>query len=143
MAACDCSETGVRAAEQVPQQLSPQQAKRLEETTSDASVLSAVFARNVSLSEDDLKNADTFDVSVSSCRSIVKLIPVCILQNMVRLLSSCTKLRWDFIDCDDSLVCRLVDQGHWQSLASYQGMQTLHQGKWYHLYSSSPQLVQV
>jgi hypothetical protein len=94
MAACDCSETGVRAAEQVPQQLSPQQAKRLEETTSDASVLSAVFARNVSLSEDDLKNADTFDVSVSSCRSIVKLIPVCILQNMVRLLSSCTKLRW-------------------------------------------------
>ncbi|KAH8963056.1 hypothetical protein BDL97_05G132500 [Sphagnum fallax] len=58
------SETGVRAAEQVPQQLSPQQAKRLEETTSDASVLSAVFARNVSLSEDDLKNADTFDVSI-------------------------------------------------------------------------------
>ncbi|KAH9563806.1 hypothetical protein CY35_05G144400 [Sphagnum magellanicum] len=60
----DSSETGVRAAEQVPQQLSPQQAKRLEETTSDASVLSAVFARNVSLSEDDLKNADTFDVSI-------------------------------------------------------------------------------
>jgi hypothetical protein len=47
-----------------------------------------------------------------------------------------------FIDCDDSLVCRLVDQGHWQSLASYKGMQTLHQGKWYHLYSSL-QLVQV
>jgi hypothetical protein len=47
-----------------------------------------------------------------------------------------------FIDCDDSLVCRLVDQGHWQSLASYKGMQTLHQVKWYHLYSSL-QLVQV
>ncbi len=28
-------------------------------------MLSAVLARNVSLSEDDLKNADTFDVSVS------------------------------------------------------------------------------
>ncbi|CAK9877151.1 unnamed protein product [Sphagnum jensenii] len=52
------------SSKQVPQQLSPQQAKRLEETTSDASVLSAVFARNVSLSEDDLKNADTFDVSI-------------------------------------------------------------------------------
>jgi len=38
MAACDCSETGVRAAKQVPQQLSPQQAKHLEETTSDAYV---------------------------------------------------------------------------------------------------------
>jgi len=43
MAACDCSETGVRAAKQVPQQLSPQQANHLEETTSDAYVLSAVF----------------------------------------------------------------------------------------------------
>jgi len=60
-----CSETGVRAVEQAVQQISPQQTKPLEETNSDASVLSAVLARNVSLSEDDLKNADTFDVSVS------------------------------------------------------------------------------
>jgi hypothetical protein len=43
MAACDCSKTGVRAAKQVPQQLSPQQAKHSEETTSDAYVLSAIF----------------------------------------------------------------------------------------------------
>jgi hypothetical protein len=35
----------------------------LEETNGDASVLSVVFARNVSLIEDDLKNVDTFDVS--------------------------------------------------------------------------------
>jgi hypothetical protein len=35
----------------------------LEETNDDASVLSVVFARNVSLNENDLKNADTFDVS--------------------------------------------------------------------------------
>ncbi len=47
------------------QQISPQQTKALEETNSDASVLSAILARNVSLSENDLKNADTFDVSVS------------------------------------------------------------------------------
>jgi glucose dehydrogenase len=60
-----CSETGVRAVEQAVQQISPQQTKPLEETNSDASVLSAVLARNVSLSEDDLKNVDTFDVSVS------------------------------------------------------------------------------
>ncbi len=60
-----CSETGVRAVEQAVQQISPQQTKPLEETNSDASVLSAGFSRNVSLSEDDLKNADTFDVSVS------------------------------------------------------------------------------
>jgi hypothetical protein len=43
MAACDCSKTGVRATKQVPQQLSPQQAKHLEETTSDAYVLSVIF----------------------------------------------------------------------------------------------------
>ncbi len=60
-----CSETGVRAVEQAVQQISPQQTKPLEETNSDASVLSVVLARNVSLSEDDLKNADTFDVLVS------------------------------------------------------------------------------
>ncbi|KAH8972051.1 hypothetical protein BDL97_02G173800 [Sphagnum fallax] len=59
-----CSETGVRAVEQAVQQISPQQTKPLEETNNDASVLSAVLARNVSLSEDDLKNADTFDVSI-------------------------------------------------------------------------------
>jgi hypothetical protein len=35
----------------------------LEETNNDAYVLSVVFAKNVSFSEDDLKNADTFDVS--------------------------------------------------------------------------------
>ncbi|KAH9555764.1 hypothetical protein CY35_08G132700 [Sphagnum magellanicum] len=58
------SENGVRAVEQAVQQISPQQTKPLEETNSDASVLSAVLARNVSLSEDDLKNADTFDVSI-------------------------------------------------------------------------------
>ncbi len=58
-----CSKTGVRVVEQVVQQLSPQQIKPLEETTSDAYVLNVVFARNVSLNENDLKNADTFDVS--------------------------------------------------------------------------------
>ncbi len=58
-----CSETCVRVVEQVMQQLSLQQTKPLEETNSDAFVLSVVFARNVSLSEYDLKNADTFDVS--------------------------------------------------------------------------------
>ncbi len=52
------------------------------------------------------------------------------------------KLRWYFIDCDNVLSADWVDQGLWQSLASYKGMQTLHQGKWYHLYSSL-QLVQV
>jgi hypothetical protein len=51
------------------------------------------------------------------------------------------KLRWYFIDCDNVLSADWVDQGLWQSLASYKGMQTLHQGKWYHLYSSL-QLVQ-
>ncbi len=58
-----CSETCVRVVEQVMQQLSLQQTKPLEETNSDAFVLSVVFARNVSLSEYDLKNVDTFDVS--------------------------------------------------------------------------------
>ncbi|KAH9530679.1 hypothetical protein CY35_20G018500 [Sphagnum magellanicum] len=54
------------------QQISPQQTKPLEETNSDASVLSAVLARNVSLSEDDLKNADTFDVSIGGPGTLVE-----------------------------------------------------------------------
>ncbi len=57
-----CSKTGIRVVEQVVEQLSLQQTKPLEETNSDASILSVVFARNVSFSEDDLKNANTFDV---------------------------------------------------------------------------------
>ncbi len=44
------------------QQFSFQQTKPLEETNSDASMLSVVFARNVSLNKNGLKNADTFDV---------------------------------------------------------------------------------
>ncbi len=51
--------------EQAVQQISPQQTKPLEEINNDASVLNAILAINVSLSEDDLKNADTFDVLVS------------------------------------------------------------------------------
>ncbi len=58
-----CSETSVRVVEQAMQQLSPQETKPLEETNSDASVLSVVSARNVSLNENDLKNVNTFDVS--------------------------------------------------------------------------------
>jgi hypothetical protein len=57
-----CLETSVRVVEQGMQQLSPQQTKPLEETNNDASMLSVVFARNVSLSKDDLKNVNTFDV---------------------------------------------------------------------------------
>jgi hypothetical protein len=58
-----CSEIDVRVVEQTMQQFSPQQTKPLEETNIDAFVLSVVFARNVSSSEDDSKNVDTFDVS--------------------------------------------------------------------------------
>ncbi len=57
-----CSETCVSVVEQIVQQFSLQQTKPLEETNSDASMLSVVFARNVSFNKNGLKNADTFDV---------------------------------------------------------------------------------
>ncbi|KAJ7565767.1 hypothetical protein O6H91_02G074100 [Diphasiastrum complanatum] len=48
---------------QAPQQLQLQLPKLAEDGNTDTGALSASFARAVSLSEDDLKNADTFDVS--------------------------------------------------------------------------------
>jgi hypothetical protein len=57
-----CSKTCVKVVEQIVQQLSLQQTKPLEETNSDAFMLSVVFARNVSLNKKGLKNVNAFDV---------------------------------------------------------------------------------
>lgn len=50
--------------ESAQQQMSPQLLKSSEDPTADVSSLGSAFSRGMTFSDDDLKNSDTFDVSV-------------------------------------------------------------------------------
>jgi len=59
-----------RRMEAAQQQLQPQLLKPSEDPATDVSSLGSAFSRGVSFSDDDLKNSDTFDVSVGTPGSL-------------------------------------------------------------------------
>lgn len=63
---CGSADITSRRMEAAQQQLQPQLLKPSEDPATDVSSLGSAFSRGVSFSDDDLKNSDTFDVSVSS-----------------------------------------------------------------------------
>lgn len=63
--------------ESAQQQMPPQLHKSSEDPAADVASLGSAFSRGMTFSDDDLKNSDTFDVSVMPSSFLAVMVFVC------------------------------------------------------------------